>query len=299
MAIREPELAGKFYPESVLELKKLIHAVKFEHKLGPQKRKVRVEVLDDMIGAVVPHASIPYSGPAAAHVYARIPKDVTTVILVGPNHRSFSEYKAALSSFDGWKTPLGVVECDLDVARFIADACSEFGNKSVCGFDDRAHEDENSLEVQLPFLQEVLDPSAFKIVPIVLSTIDSEPCDVLGKAIAKTVQEYRGGRRFLILASSDFSHYVPAVDARRLDHMAIDQILRLDAPGLLRTVVGNHITMCGVAAVASMLFALKALGVIPTASAKQHSYYTSGDIAGDRGSVVGYAGITITARMDR
>ena len=190
-----------------------------------------------------------------------------------------------------------VKRCENLATRFLVDSCGEI-NAGLCGFDDSAHEQEHSLEVQLPFLQEVLNPASFSIVPIVLSAVDTDVCELLGKAIAKTIRDApRSGGKFLILASSDFSHYVPAVDARRLDNLAIEEILRLDAPGLLRVVVSNHISMCGVGPVAAMLFALKELGVIPKASAKKHSYYTLGDIVGDRSSVVGYGGITITARM--
>jgi len=291
--IRGPAAAGKFYPAGVDEIRKLVSSCLHKHELGPKAGRGKPEPINGLIAAVVPHAGIIYSGAAAAHVYARIPKGINTIILLGPNHTGLGDFRVSASSADGWKTPLGVVECDLDVAKALVEHCNAFGGANFCGFDDLAHLEEHSLEVQLPFLQEVLDHDSFKIVPFVVSSVDTRTCEAVGKAIAQLIKEAPNGMRFLIIASSDFSHYVPAVDAKRLDGFAINEILRIDAPGLLRTVIGNRISMCGIAPTASMLYALKELGVVPRAQAVKHAYYNSGDIIGDKSSVVGYAGITI------
>ena len=265
--MRPPAVAGAFYPSSQSELSKLIDSC-FTHKLGPKGDP------KPLIGAVVPHAGYVYSGPGAAWVYHNL-KAVKpcSVVLLGPNHTGYGNAVSA-SAQDSWKTPLGEVQVDTKLRDKLAKLCDEIM------VEDDAHSAEHSIEVQLPFLQTIWG-NKFKIIPICLGTQDPTILKKLGESIGKL--------NTIVLASSDMSHYVPHATASRLDHLAIEEILKLDPAGLLKVVAKNDISMCGVAPAAAMLWATG-----PRAKkAELLQYYTSGDISGDKSAVVGYGAIAV------
>jgi AmmeMemoRadiSam system protein A len=152
-----------------------------------------------------------------------------------------------------------------------------------------AHLSEHSIEVQLPFLQ-YFKPD-IKLVPIVLAYATGDTYKEIGKEIARAVKAL--GRKVVIIASSDMTHYEPRESARTKDFKAIEAILKLDEDELLKRVGEFDITMCGYAPAVSLISAAKELGA---KGAELVKYQTSGDITGDYSSVVGYAGIIITAR---
>ncbi|MCI4366645.1 MAG: AmmeMemoRadiSam system protein B, partial [Thermoplasmata archaeon] len=192
---------------------------------------------------VVPHAGYVYSGPIAARAYAAVAREVPPmeVLLLGVDHTGNG--RAFGLSRRPWRTPLG----DVEVATELVDRIA--GGEIVV--DERAHADEHSLEVQLPFLQTVLPG-----VPIAALTVRFAPMDQL-RAVASQVAHAVQGRDTLLIASTDFSHYVPPETARRLDALALAEIERRDGPGLYRTVVERDISMCGVAPTTVMLEALR------------------------------------------
>ena len=143
------------------------------------------------------------------------------------------------------------------------------------------------MEVQLPFLQYLIGEISF--VPVTMMVTKAEHCREIGLAIAaaiKTVSE-----PVLIIASSDMTHYESQVVAQDKDGLAIERLLALDPEGLLETVSTNHISMCGVAPAAAMLFACRELGA---SEARLVKYETSGDVTGDFDQVVGYAGVAVS-----
>lgn len=268
---REPAVAGYFYPgekESLLlELKGLI---KFSQEKIPA------------LGIVVPHAGYMYSGGVAGKVYGKIsPPDVA--IIMGPNHTGLGE---RVSLFDGesFLTPLGEVKIERELVELL------FNETKLVKKDRWAHIREHSLEVQVPFLQ-FLNPQV-KIVPLCLSELDLYEIRELGKALAKAVKVYteQTGKKTLIVASSDFSHYEPHSVAKKKDGLAIEEILKLSEEGLLKTVIGQRISMCGIMPVSVTIVACKELGA---ENALLVEYKTSGDITGDYSAVVGYGGIII------
>lgn len=279
--MRKPVVAGRFYEGSFDGLQRQIEGC-FRHPLGPgalpgQSRSAERHI----VGLVSPHAGYVYSGPVAAHGFARlaVEKKPGTVVIVGPNHQGVGEM-VAVGRQSRWQTPLGPVEVDLEVGEAVV------AGSRRARWDDRAHGMEHSLEVQVPFLQSIYG-HGFKIVPVVMLRQDLETARDLGRAIASALK----GREGLIIASSDFSHYEPQASAARKDRLAIDAILDLDPARLEAVVAGQSISMCGPGPVMAMITAARELGA---GRASLLRYATSGDITGDYSGVVGYASIAVT-----
>ena len=269
--VRRAAVAGQFYSSSKSALiRELEHC--FMSPLGPGKLP---EVVKDgprrIAGAVVPHAGLVFSGPVAAHVYAQMAADgmPETVVVIGPNHTGYG--KAVSASSEDFETPLGVVRADRDIISRL---------KGVVEIDRSAHMYEHSLEVQLPFLQ-YLDPEV-KVVPIVMGRQDL----IMARETAKVLREACAGKDVVFLASSDFSHYLPAEVARERDGMVLERILRLDAEGVIEVVEKNDISMCGYGPVAAMIMACGG------AKARLLHYGNSGDVR-SMGDVVGYAAAVV------
>lgn len=267
---RNPVVAGQFYPGSADRLRAAIKALVDE-------KAVREEV----IGLVMPHAGYVYSGAVAGATISRVNfKD--TFIIIGPNHTGSGKPFSIMT--DGtWKTPLGEVAIDTELAKKITDI-SDYLRE-----DDTAHQNEHSIEVQIPFLQ-YFRPD-IKIVPIILAHASGAVYRQIGHEIAQAIRE--SGREAVIIASSDMTHYEPDKSAREKDRQAIEAILNLDEGELLRRVQEQNISMCGYAPAVSLITAAKELGA---SRAELVSYQTSGDTSGDYSAVVGYAGIIICAR---
>jgi AmmeMemoRadiSam system protein B len=231
---------------------------------------------EDIIGAVVPHAGYMYSGGVAASVYAQLPKAETFVIL-GTNHQGVGSFIAV--SKDTWATPLGTVEAD--------EAFVEALPTRIIDVDETAHSYEHSIEVQLPFLQFIFDKT-FRIVPISMGLTDVDTAIEVGEDLANTITKI--DKKVVVLASSDFTHYEPDSIARSKDEYVIEAIKELDVTKFYTRVYERNVTACGIAPIAAMMHAAKKLGATEGRVIK---YATSGDIIGDRSSVVGYGGIII------
>ncbi|KSW11412.1 hypothetical protein CF15_00705 [Pyrodictium occultum] len=279
---RLPAVAGLFYEADPKALKAQIEWA-FRHPLGPRKLpEVSSERKPVSKGFVVPHAGYMYSGPVAAHAYYQLALEgpAETYVIIGPNHTGLGEI---VSVYPGgvWVTPLGEVEVDAELARAIIEA------SSYAAPDELAHREEHSVEVQVPFLQ-YLFGNRFRIVPIVVYEQTPRVSEDLGRAILEAVE--KTGRDIVVLASSDFTHYEPHDVASSKDKLAIDAILELDPVKLYETITKYNITMCGPGAVMAMLYYARGKGA---GTARLLRYATSGDVAGDKSSVVGYAAIQV------
>lgn len=266
--IRKPAVAGQFYPGNEVSLREEI-----ERCLDPNVPK------QDAIALVAPHAGYVYSGKVAGAVYSSVNLPKTFVIL-NPNHTGMGA-EAAVMSQSGWETPLGVVNINQELAQKILQ------NSSALTEDHHAHLQEHSLEVQLPFIQ-FLVPD-FSFVPICLGLNQLSTLKEIGSAIAQAIKDSQ--EKVIMVASTDMTHFENQSAAERKDRMAIDKVLALDPDGLHKTVMENHITMCGVAPTVGVLHAAKELGA---KEAKLIKYSTSGMVNRDFSSVVGYAGIVIS-----
>jgi MEMO1 family protein len=269
MTTRPPAVAGSFYEASPERLRAQVQAC-FEANEQPAS-KVR------FVGAVVPHAGLMYSGHVAAAFYAlaQLPR---RFIILCPNHTGIGHF-AAINREGEWRTPLGAVPIDTPLADAL------MANTRLLGEDWKAHAREHSLEVQLPFLQQLL--GTFTFVPICLAAPRFALCEEIGKAIAEVV----GDQPIGILASSDLNHYEGQEITLRKDQSAIDAVLALDPEGLWRVVDEEDISMCGFIPTTTMLVAATKLGAT---EARLIKHATSGDINRDYSHVVGYASILIS-----
>jgi AmmeMemoRadiSam system protein B len=276
--IRPPAVAGSFYPADSDELRRLIDECFLSSPLGPQGVSFSAPSL---VGGLVPHAGYLYSGACAAHLYARLDPSTQLVILLGVNHRG-QGCRAALSPAEFWRTPLGAVAVDRELSRSLQ------SQVSFLRLDEAPHAQEHSIEVQLPFLQGVLD--AFTLLPVSLGHLSVEECAELGAAIADIcAAQSHSANRPVILASSDLSHYLSPEKTAELDKIALAEVLALNPQGLLEVVERYDIAMCGALPTAVLLFAAKALGA-KRVSLLKHCH--SGDATPMR-KVVGYASVAV------
>jgi len=267
--IRRPVVAGQFYPASKKALEDEVRGL-----LRAAGKRT------DAVGALSPHAGYPYSGPVAGKAIGAMQPKQHYVIL-GPNHTGMGA-RFALDAADSWRTPLGEVSIDKDLARRILKECGDIEE------DHEAHAGEHSIEVQIPFLQ-CLDHD-FSFVPIVVSYDDVERYTAIGRQIAQAIRSSGCSGDVAVIASSDMTHYEPQETAKEKDAAAIEAILALDEDRLDRTVRARTISMCGCAPACIMLACAKELGA---RTARLVDYRTSGDAIGDYTSVVGYAGVLV------
>ena len=225
------------------------------------------------VAIIAPHAGLKYSGPVAAYAYSLLLGcDIDVAVLVGPSHYVAFE---GVSMYEGeaFETPLGPVPVDAECSAAIAK-----GSRHV-KVHAAAHAREHSLEMQLPFLKRVLPD--ISIVPLVMGHQHRDTAFELGDAIAAAVQ----GRRAVIVASTDLSHYHDAGTAAKLDAKVIHQVRRFDADGLMTTLEAFPEHACGGGPAVAVMRAAKALGA---KDARVLKYGDSGDVSGDKNTVVGY-----------
>lgn len=260
MDVRRPAVAGMFYPARPEELRRLItdwlHEAKKE---GPVPKAL-----------IAPHAGYIYSGPIAASAYATLAparSRIRRVVVAGPSHR-VAFRGLALSGAQSFATPLGLVPVDSEAAAQLRDL-------PQVHVLDQAHALEHSLEVQLPFLQMILE--SFALIPLAVG--DCEPEDV-----AEVYERLWGGPETLVVVSSDLSHYHPYKAARRLDEAAARAIEQLRPEDL------DTEQACGRLPIAGLLLAAKRHGL----KARTVDLRSSGDTAGPRDEVVGYGAFLFT-----
>ena len=247
-AVRAPVVAGSFYPREPVQLRTTVARLFAEAREGPRPKAL-----------IAPHAGYIYSGPVAASAFRRVVEaPIFRVVLLGPSHFAVL-HGVALPAAEAMRTPLGDVPVeDLPIAR-----------------NPRAHVEEHSLEVELPFLQVAL--RSFTLVPLAVG--DAPPEDV-----AAVLEQLWGGEETLIVISSDLSHYLPYADAQRMDAATAKEILALG-----RLLPDDA---CGAAPVNGLLLAAKHRGLRPELIELRNS----GDTSGDKDRVVGYGAFAFYER---
>ena len=264
--VREPAVAGMFYSGRKENLTREV-AVFLENSNI-------VEDVEYVYGLVAPHAGYLYSGGVAARAYRQVlDREYDSVIVISPSHRIYFD---EVSIFDGaaYSTPLGKVPVDKELAQQIC-TCHEDLLYSDMGHDV----DEHALEVHLPFLQMVLED--FKLVPIVMGNQDRDNIKILSDALVKTLK----GKKALIVASTDLSHYYNHTKASVLDEVIIENTKNFDEDKLYDDVQSGACEMCGSGPLITTMKACRALGATKS---KVLLYRNSGDVTGDRNQVVGY-----------
>jgi AmmeMemoRadiSam system protein B len=269
--LRHPAVAGRFYPGNPDELRAEARSYLTQ---GGSTNQAPVRAL----GCIAPHAGYMYSGHVAGAVFARLEVPRSCIVLC-PNHTGVGRALAIMSE-GAWQTPLGDVPVYAELAERLKKRFPALQE------DSAAHRAEHAAEVELPFL--LLRQPELRFVPIALGTGQFEILEELGKAVADVIAAQ--SESVLIVASSDMNHYEPDVVTRGKDQRAIERILTLDPRGLFDVVTQQDISMCGFGPAVAMLTAVRQLGA---KSVELVKYATSGDISGDRDTVVGYAGIVV------
>ena len=279
-SVRQPAVAGGFYPASPSELQGMIDGF---------LSRVQEEGIEGRIYAIIcPHAGYQFSGQVAAYSFKQLAgRHYDTVIIIGPSHHYWLD-GASVGDWDYYATPLGRVKVDGKLAKKIRD----YSPKLV--FSPPAHAQEHSVEVEVPFLQRVLKD--FQVVPIVMGNPTLENAQILSQAILQAI----GHRKVLLVASSDMSHYPSYQDAIQVDHQTLRVIEGFDPERLFRSdreQLGQGrpnlvTTLCGLGPVMTVMMAAKGMGA---KEVKVLHYANSGDVqvqgTRNRGRVVGYGAV--------
>ncbi len=243
--IREPAVAGRFYPSGKESLKKLIHEIH-----SKEKSKIDFSMAEkEIIGAVVPHAGYVYSAYQAIHFFALLEKmklSVETFIIINPNHTGYGE-NISLDSHECWNTPFGNIEQD-----------SELISELNLPFSNIAHQKEHSGEVMLPLLQHY-NKGDFKIVMITLSQQNSKNAELLATRIDTAAKKLN--RKIMLIASSDFTHFKDVATSKALDNLVLEQIERKSVNGVEKIVRQHNISVCGFGPIMCLMEYAKLQGI--------------------------------------
>jgi len=223
MKKRKEFVKGKFYPTEKKDIEEM-----FENFLKIESPK---KIDGDILGGIVPHAGYEFSGSSAVYFFNTLRgKEIETVIIINPSHTGYGG-DISLDTNEIWGSPMGDIEIDLD-----------FQKNLNLSYSEDAHKYEHSGEVILPFLKYFIE-GEFKIVPITMKIQNYKNAKYLAKKIYETAKDQR--KKILVIASSDFSHYVKKELGYKLDQLAIDRIMELDSQGMEKTVKEYNLSICG------------------------------------------------------
>ncbi len=270
--VRKPAVAGQFYPADREELLEVIETL-FNYSPAPP------DINGELMGLVVPHAGYAYSGVVAAPAYKSIKgMPVENVIILGPSHRAVFSGIAAYPS-GKWLTPFGEVEVN-------ADFVSEVTSKTKSIFPNSLfHEGEHSIEVQIPFLQYILDKE-FKIIPLLVGAVTMDIIEESAEAIADSLKKLNN---WILIMSSDLYHGYSYDECRIMDSETIARILDLNPKEFYMCIKSGKCEACGYGGITIGMEVLKKLGVN---NSMLLTYSNSAEITGNYvGYVVGYASI--------
>ena len=264
-ALRRSVIAGSWYPGNHSVLRRDIETFL---NLVPE-----TESEGKIVAIIAPHAGYVYSGQIAAYAYKRVcGNSYDAVIVIGPSHRA-AFHGVSIFSKGGYETPLGIVPVAEELAKKIKK------NSNLVSDIPAAHLQEHSIEIQLPFLQYVL--GSFSFVPLVMGDQDASTCQELAQIICDSIQ----GMKILIVASSDLSHFHGYNEAIKLDGIVLRYLKDSDATGLLDSLESDAIEACGGGPMAVAMLVARKIGAN---HARVLKYANSGDVTGDKSSVVGY-----------
>lgn len=266
---RKPAVAGMFYPSDPDELKTLTKTLLeiSQPESHPQ----------NIIGIVSPHAGYVYSGKTAAYAFNLLKnKNFKTVIIISPSHREYF-YGTCIYEGDYYETPLGLAEVDKSMREKIIEG------SSIIFSGTKGHKNEHAVEVQIPFLQSVLDE--FKIVPVVMGDQSSEVVYETAKQIAAAADE-----NTVMIASSDLSHFYSKSEADKLDSIIERRITEFDYERLQADLENRRCEACGGGPIVAMM---KAASIMNKNKSLILHRSDSGDTSGDNSEVVGYLSAVI------
>jgi MEMO1 family protein len=278
IVMRKARFGGYFYPEDQEELEGVVRGFIFKSTKNNTKN------IEDIQAGIAPHAGYIFSGKLAGEVIGRLGRK-KNIILLGVNHSGIGS-KISFSQQD-FETPLGIVRNNKELSLKIIEKIKK--EKLDVSIDEESHENEHSIEVQLPFLQK--SQKDFEIVPLLLKDLTYEECKKIAEILSSFITE-----NIAVLVSSDFTHYgenygfVPFTENIKgnlyeLDKKIISEIVRLNSRLVFEK--ASNTTICGLYGITIITEIAK----IKKLKAKLVDYYTSGDISRDWNNCVGYAGI--------
>jgi MEMO1 family protein len=271
----QPVVAGQFYPGNPKELRKILDSF--------QKEGASPVLEGEPLGILLPHAGYVYSGAVAALGYRALPPSIETVVLAGPSH--YLSFKGvSLFAGESVMTPLGDLEVDQEACRFLMEFDSHIAEIPA------AFAREHSVEVHFPMVQAYL-PKA-RIVPIVMGQGDAQAIQPLSEALLALWRK----KKFLLIASSDLSHYPDYPTAKRADQQFLGALLTGDERQVHKVdekIMGQkypdyYCTHCGKEPLSTLLRFANGVGV---GKIKLLAYRNSGDVTGDHSRVVGYGAV--------
>jgi MEMO1 family protein len=264
--LRKSVIAGSWYPGDPSVLRKDIQNY---FKAVPD-----LVLEGEIVALIAPHAGYIYSGQVAAYAYKLIcGKKYDAAVVIGPSHR-VTFPGVSIYSRGGYETPLGVVSVNKSLAEAIK------ASNEIIKEMPAAHLQEHSLEIQLPFMQVALGD--FSFVPLVMGDQSENTCCKLAAAIHQAAR----GKKILIVASSDLSHFHDYNEAKKMDEVILRHLKESDAVGLMETITSGTAEACGGG---PMVVAMLAARMFGANKAYLLKYANSGDVTGDKSSVVGYA----------
>ena len=271
--IREPAVSGTFYPSNPDVLRSDIEG--YLSKVSNQK------IPGYIAGLISPHAGYMYSGQTAAYGYKALSgAHYDTVVVIAPSHQSFF-LGAAVYDKGAFRTPLGLVPIDEELS---AELVEKGGSVHA---DVRVHRGEHAIEVQIPFLQTVL--GRFKLVPLIMGTSqDPHSSAELASLIYECIKDKH--ERYLVVGSTDLSHYYPYELAVEMDKSAVGLIEAFDLEGLIRELARGKYEACGAGPLLTTMMVCEKLGA---KWSKALNYMNSGDVTGEMSGVVGYVSCVI------
>jgi AmmeMemoRadiSam system protein B len=264
--IRKSTIAGSWYPGRPDSLRSQIQGFL---KAVPESAPPAGE----LVALISPHAGYQYSGGVAAHAYKLlINQPFKQVVIVAPSHRHAFR-GASIDQKSGYETPLGLIPVDQALSR-------ELREKSkIFRYVPEGHAREHALEIQIPFLQETL--KEFSITAIIQGSQDEETSEELARALAQVLK----GKKVLLLASSDLSHFHTYDQAKDLDKKVLDRVAAFDEKGLMQDLKVDRVEACGGGPLVTVMKTARLLGANES---RVLQYANSGDVTGDRSGVVGY-----------
>jgi AmmeMemoRadiSam system protein B len=273
MDIRPSPIAGTWYPADPNTLGKSV-----DRFLGGKPEQAPA---GELVGLAVPHAGHQYSGAVAGRAFS-LARGLAPelVAVISPMH-NLAPAPVLTTAHRAYRTPLGDVPVDAGAVQAVSRALEK---QTGFGIFPLRNDREHSLEIELPFLQRVL--GEFQLLPVMILDQREETAEALGLALAETL----AGRKTLLVASSDLSHFYPADVAAKLDSEILRRMEAFDPAGVMRAEDENAGFACGRAAIAAMLWAARRLGADRVTVV---AYATSGDVTGDSSSVVGYGSAAV------
>lgn len=287
MLLRKPVVADQFYKEDFAELTQQIES-SFNSELGPSVLPGS-RTAKQILGAIAPHASYKFSGPCQAWAYKEIAeaKLPQTYIILGPNHSFPGNDEVIIDLDQDWQTPLGKVQVNQELGKKLLDLPFVKNDKAY-------HENEHSIEVQLPFLQYATRDQLkdLKVLPVMINQLNLENAKAFAEKLTSITKD------ITIIASSDFTHYGPIygytpflaskAQLKEQDTKVINSIKALDSEAVIDYIKKTKLTICGLAPI---IYLIECLKILQPANSRLLIYYSSSDITKDNKNKVGYASV--------